>query len=120
MSEIWLAIKEWIIYKFSIDDYNPIREEIDHLKMMIDRERDERIRLQELLISPLFSKESNEKELELPQPIVNKKFIPWHVRREGLEKEDRDRARNLDDEAKIALNKNKTTEQLEHEILVGD
>lgn len=123
MKEILEAIKEWIIYQFSTDDkYDRGREEIEFLRKLVEEEVHQRTFLMEYirdLIGRIPGEVSSIPQLEMPEPIVKRKFIPWHVRQQQLEEKDRVKARKINDEANVALNKNKSIEELESEILNG-
>lgn len=54
------------------------------------------------------------------QPINKSKFVSWPSKRQQLERESYERAMNLAREAKMNIERSKTTEELELELLGDD
>ncbi|HWY33928.1 MAG TPA: hypothetical protein VNX68_04735 [Nitrosopumilaceae archaeon] len=123
MREILIAIKEWIIYKFRVEErYDARMEEVEFLKRELIKEREERNHLLNYVLQlrevpKEIESKSNE---EVIQPVFKTRYKPWHVKRQELEMEDRLKALKLHDDARMATEGKKTTEQLEREILGGD
>ena len=102
MKEIWLSFKEAIIRFWDNRFLSNHRDEIDFLRSQIERERAEKLKLVNFLITPIS--ENNERN-ELPEPIPGG-HKPWAVRKQELEK--KFRKPNIG---------GKTIEELEKEVL---
>lgn len=117
IKSIWVAFVEMVL-RFLNGRFNSFNEEANYLRMELDKSRIERERLVEALISV---KKNTETETESPdlstyQPVTPK-YESLHVKRARLERESLAKVRALSNEAQIGLERSKTTEQLESELL---
>jgi len=119
MKEILEAFKYWLIDKFEKEEENPLIEEIHFLRLQLEKKDIEIKRLTDKIIQ--FSEpQIINKEVENFDDVesINKNsYIPWNVKKRQLEEEDRKKGYKIKLEAEEALNKNKSTEQLEKEII---
>jgi hypothetical protein len=89
-------------------------ETCEFLKLELYKAQDLNNRLLEKLLAK--PEVPIEVEHELPQPIGTQ-YVPWHIKRAQLEKEDREKFKAIQD-AKVEYTEEvKTTEQLEREVL---
>ena len=125
MKELFEALKLRILYMFE----TPINDigEISYLRNELTIARDEISRLTNLIYNSASTRVefTETKEDEEPEPIRST-YIPWHLQRAKLEREDRIRGAQLKKEAeanKVSVNVIKpspvqTTEELENELEV--
>jgi hypothetical protein len=123
MREILDAIKYWILYKLDIAEtsINENRDEILYLREELKIAREEISRLTNLMYNAAVKPEIADIKEEEPEPIRGQ-YVPWHVRRAKLEREDKLKAEAIRKEAaaKIAPVKVQTTEELENELDLGE
>jgi hypothetical protein len=121
MKEIWEQFKEWIIHKLSFHCEDCLHandcKNCEHYLHLLEQQRIQIDKLQEYIFE-LNKPNVKEVEIDLSEikPIVNNKYVPWSVKRQQLEQEDRERARNLKIQKEMAADSKKTTEQLEREL----
>lgn len=117
MQEIIKAIKLYILAKLEVHASHEM-EEIEYLKMQLADEKNERKKLQDYILSLNQPKaEEPQKELTNFKPI-GQRYIPWNIRKQQLEAEDRKRfeisKRTIEEELTP-----KSVEELEQELLNG-
>lgn len=127
MYEIIDAIKYWILHKFEIPEVKveENRDEILYLRNELTIAREEISRLTNLMYNASVKPELSDKVEEDPEPI-RAQYIPWHLRREKLERDSRIKAESLRKEAlvnKVQVNiikpePVKSVEDLENELEV--
>lgn len=97
-----------------------VDEQVSYLRLQIEKEKDNNSQLLDIIKS--YTTGSIEKE----EPINTEDFKPiqykesWSAKRSRLERAARQKAFELDREARIQVERNKSTEQLEDELLHGE
>lgn len=114
--EIWESFKEFIV-RFFDNRFQP-NNEINYLRGEIEKLRFENNKLLNHIIDLTSPVKTEEAETKNPEPL--RKIVNWNERRRELEKQDAERARNLKIEKEVKANVNKSTEQLESELLSGE
>ena len=115
MREILYTIKEWIIHKFSVhcEECN-ICQNCEYLKLELSRQQI----INQQLVAKIVSLNKPVPDVESPfnpkdwEPI-NKRHIPFRVKRQQLEREDREKLKTVKVDAKT------TTEELEKELNIS-
>lgn len=92
-------------------------DSVGYLRMEIEKLRAENRELLNHLLMPKTTPAEIDDEPVDWQPIS--KHQPWSSKQRQLEEASRQRAMNLAAEARVNLQKSKTTEQLESELLTG-
>jgi len=87
--------------------------------MELDLAHKETQRLVSLLVEPKITAEVVDEEVNY-KPIGNSPYKSWNVKRRELEQASRVKAVELDREARLAIAKNQTTEELESELGIGN
>lgn len=124
MNEIIESIRSAIIRfwdnRFTVEDRT--NDEIRYLRIQLDIERTEKKRLLDLIIELQSPKSAVSEPFDENQtkPISSSRQVPWHIMRQRLEAEARNKARDLANEARVNIERNKTTEELEQELLAGE
>lgn len=87
MKLIWLALRNWIIFKLSTE--REVCESCEYLKLQIEIMRTEK---DKLLASIIKTPEGPTIKFEMPQGIHPGSFKPWRVKQAELEKKDKELA----------------------------
>lgn len=103
------SISQWIIRLFEPS----VCETCEYLKLQLEKEKAERNKLIELLIPK--QPDTIESDAVEREPIS--KFVPWHLRRQMIEQKDREESRKRRLENQIKIESNKSTDELERELL---
>jgi hypothetical protein len=115
------VLREWLVrfinslrYLFSFEAYREqsVCETCEFLKIELEKERAEKKELLAAILAQLQVKEPERLEGPIPEAVPGR-YIPWILRRQQLEAADREQARKL----KLELDSQKTTEELEREVL---
>ena len=99
-------------------------DEVEYYRMEIEKLQQENFKLTKFIldfqgkVTGLANEIKTEEEVDW-KPLESK-YTPWHVRKAKLEQESLERSRALAAEATLALNRKKTTEELEAELLSND
>lgn len=91
--------------------------DIDYFKMALERQQDEYRELVKNITTQKTTNIQPESDETEWKPVQS--FVPWHIKRQQLESASRQKAIDLAREAKINIEKSKSTEQLENELLNG-
>lgn len=102
-----------------MDDENKICNSCEHLKIMLEQSNIERKELLNKLLNKDNQSSPPVMNDEPKEPQLMKRNIPWNVRRQMLEKEDREKARLMRDAPKPII-VNTEIEALEKELGVTD
>lgn len=93
--------------------------DVEWYRMELDKAHMETQRVIERFLMPQNTAKEPEKENDDFIPLNNSSYKPWHIKKQELELASFRKAQDLAKQAKEAINKSKTTEQLEAELLDG-
>lgn len=93
-------------------EHEDICESCETLKQQLEIER----HTNKELLKAILPKETIPQEIQMPQPI-QPRTVPWHVRQQMLEAEDRRQNELLKAKANESIDSKKSTEELEAELL---
>jgi len=120
---MWLAFTEAII-RFFNNRAIKIDEQVSYLRLQLEIEKQQNKELIEVIKNYVIGSENEEQTNQNQtehKPIGYKE--PWHITRQKLESKSRKEALELDREARIAVERNKSVgksiEELEEELLNG-
>jgi len=95
---------------------NTILDEIEHLKLEIEKERQEKRKLLDYILE-MHKPVERAPDIEISDYKPSNQHVPWRSRRMQLEQDDREKFRKALQDKEIKLEEAKSTEQLEEELL---
>src|SRR5882757_1362365 len=101
------------------DNRAVLNTDVEYYRMELDLAHKETQRLVSLLVEPKITAEVETEQTDY-KPIGNSPYKSWNVKRRELEQASRLKAIQLDSEARQAIEKSKTTEELEDELGIGN
>ncbi len=117
MREVLESIKDWLVHLFSVHCDECLRRKIcpncENYLLIIEKQRGDYQKLLERVMTPAETQVKQEIDF---QPIIPR-HVPWHIKQRELEMRDREMAINLRREAEAAIDSNKSTAQLEKELI---
>jgi hypothetical protein len=115
VKEIWGAFRDWLVYKFTSRSHEVVCQSCDTLRIALESERFEKRKLQDHILE--LSKPVKEEPVDIKDfKPAGIKFEPWSMKRERLEREDREKAKQIKLAEEMSKLAKLSTEELEKAI----